>query len=516
MSFSRANRFLLTRAALVVLLANSGCAIHPSRFFTRLDSSAVSHEQVEYVSEPTKSSGEGVDDDRSEPSFSRTDRGVMKLDFSEFDAKSVRKRIDPDRKRQYAALSASECLCRAARASAVANLLKEERLASGSIAKTRVGGAHSGDRTQQRVLRAAEEEARDRSAAAALEIFYHIAELEGQLDLAKRGEKEIDQALAKLEKVREQGLPAMAGDAELKQQQADSRGKRLEILHALATLNARLARLLDTRLHERIDGFWPEDTWKVTAEAVNAETSAARANERRADLKLLKNLDGALDGESLSSARQVLGRVDRLAGMATRISPVALLVDSMAHRRGGVDKEVVHRRRQIRQYRAVHEREVGAEVRQAAMTVDGKLEEVSVRRENVRAWRRRIGQLEAQNTAGKANFLEITQARLKTWQAESDLLSAVVAWKIARVQLRVSEGGFSASCGAQSTSVRSEEPQVESGENEAGDRDGMEIEPLESSSTEMELEPIEADSSEELPEWSAPSRDELAPLSIPD
>ncbi|HEX3869844.1 MAG TPA: hypothetical protein VHV77_05390, partial [Pirellulales bacterium] len=106
---------------------------------------------------------------------------------------------------RYYALGPQECQCMAATNSTLGSALYSER---NSV--TSNSGRHRrerGDALRRQALTAAAGEAQNMSSSAAMQLYYSLAEGEAKRDVLSRSRGELDGVLAKIAKVRAQGLP---------------------------------------------------------------------------------------------------------------------------------------------------------------------------------------------------------------------------------------------------------------------------------------------------------------------
>ncbi|MGH7140103.1 MAG: hypothetical protein ACREHD_30560, partial [Pirellulales bacterium] len=114
---------------------------------------------------------------------------------------------------EYRELSPEQCQCLAVKASTEGNRLAAERQALTATAAHRLNRQ---ERLKIQVLWAAELEARNRSASAALKVYYQISQAEANRPIVKKSLEEIDDALRKVSRLRENGMQVPFDDGELK------------------------------------------------------------------------------------------------------------------------------------------------------------------------------------------------------------------------------------------------------------------------------------------------------------
>jgi len=109
-------------------------------------------------------------------------------------------------------------------------------------------------------------------------------------------------------------------------------------------------------------------------------------------------------------------------------------------------KELPVRQRQLAEYTEQRRQDVTSEIQLAVLTVETRLREIAVMKKTSQAWEHRNDQLQKQRRIEEATFADLTAAKLKTFQAESDEIGRVVAWKIALAKLKEAQGKLIEEC----------------------------------------------------------------------
>jgi hypothetical protein len=282
---------------------------------------------------------------------------------------------------------------------------------------------------------------RNQAADRALQLLLRLAETQDGLNRLEESAQEVGRMLADLERVRAEGLTVPTTRAEIEPQ-------RLELLHQQQALrdtelqlNRQLAELL-TREAGDLRPIWPEIELTVYADPIDEQEAINTALATRADLAALRYARATVDGRTLPAIQQALGAANAGLGivMGTR--------SGNRHRWNDTrDVEAVHRRWQLAALVADRERAVVHEVREAIAAVESSLLQIANSKQQVDARRDHRNALRQQQLVGAATPLQIRQARLDVLKAEQQLFSDVIAWKIAVVELKATQGLLATECG---------------------------------------------------------------------
>ena len=342
---------------------------------------------------------------------------------------------------RYYALSAEACQCRAAEASSLGNLLASEGPAMRSASK---GRSKPGDKGRTIVLAGASDEARNLSAAKALLIYYALAEGEARLDLADRGLVEIDDTIAKVEQMRERGLEIPFDAGALERQRIDLEGKRAELILNIGRGNHELLRTLHFETHDPNARIWPAVELRVDSEPVDVDQEIAAGLAIRPELRVLRHLPCLPASESVGAVKMLLGGINPMLGSTS--SGGAFKLERLLFPSKIIEAEAPARRAQLQQMRERREHELADEIRQAVEAIETRLVRVSLAKELVESSRRHVAETEKKQPIGKATFVEVALARMKLIEAEAEVVSSVVAWHGAFVQLRQLQGRLLEEC----------------------------------------------------------------------
>jgi len=365
--------------------------------------------------------------------------------FGEVDAALDARHLAPA---TYHPLDPNQCQCLAASASSLANLFDSERCVVQASAGAGRRRLDHGACLQLDVLRTAAQEARNRSAADALEHYYHIAESEARIDLVDGGVAALDDLLADVARMRQQGLQIPLDETQFARERITLIDQRVQLEAGIARLNGQLWQMLDVDRPSPVARIWPATDLTVDTRPIDVEAAVQEALALRPELAMLRRLRSSLDTDSLAAARQALSHVDALLGSQPKIpcllSPFGLRT-ALAKRQAAVG-ELSQRRRQLGEYQREREEQIADQVRQAAANVETKLRQIALAQEAAEQWDARVAGLQGRATTGGATFAEVAVARLNRQRTQADLVGHVAAWKIALVRLKEAQGLLAAEC----------------------------------------------------------------------
>ena len=368
------------------------------------------------------------------PVLPTVSRGSLSLDLS-----ALPKDVGPDRAdASYRGLNEADCLCLAARASTLGNLLD---LKSQTVFEKKCGCQFGPDGASEQslaVLKYAADEARSRSAGDAIEAFYRLTEAEGRLPLLLLSLKEVDESLKRAEELQAKGLRPPVEIAVIRKQLSDLRSDEVNLRIANLQLNARLKLLLG--LSSGDYRIWPLADLKIVPDKPEVDEAINYGLHHRPDLALLEALAGSLDAGSLTLASQTLGGLNPLLG---ETSSSCCLASVLACLDGSKTQSA---EQQVQLLLVDRQRQATEEIRQAAGLVVERVQLVILAQHKVEIEERRITELEEKKAKGLDAEGELSAARLNLYKAQGDRLREVVDWKIARARLRQAQGRLLEEC----------------------------------------------------------------------
>lgn len=340
----------------------------------------------------------------------------------------------------YRGLSAVECQCLAVEASLLGKLLDRER---STCCLDDLGRNERRARcVQLAVLHLAAAEARNKSAADALKIYYGLAEVESGLDAAEAALAEIDDVQAKVDQLKGQDLTVPFDASQFDRQRLSLVAKRADLEATRASLNAKLRTLLGFDAPPGAPLLWPDEPLRLTDLALDAESEVAYGLMTKPELAALHRLATVNEQDTAAAAKALLGDVHGLMGVAAR-SMVRELLNSML---GVTGDEACVRRAQIRALYEGRAKQLAAEVRAAVEAIEARRRQAVAAQRLVESRLKRIDELTQRHETAQASFVELGEARLKLIDERQAVTSAVIAWKRAVVELRELQGALVAEC----------------------------------------------------------------------
>jgi outer membrane efflux protein len=357
----------------------------------------------------------------------------------------------------YRLLIARDCQCLAVQHAPLASTLARDRQALADAHPCcqhpivhLLLPCHCDDRAsklKQCILYYAELEARNRSAGAALELFYRIAEFEVKDDLLAAGIAAVGGGYDQAKSVADQGFKLPIELESLHRQQLDARADRVRVQAALTEFNGKLKGLIGQSDLPFCERLWPGADFAISLAPIDADAAIQTALAERAELKLLRTLNCELDARTLPVIREFLkGLNAALGAQALSNSPLGRMVDSvkLLLTRHALEKAL--RSGQIEQLLAEREKAVADEVRQAIAQINAQGQLVDLERQRVLAWQARVQEVEDRLGQGESTFLDLLSAKLDWYKARASLTAGIMGWHRAQVQLRLAQGVLVMEC----------------------------------------------------------------------
>ncbi len=341
---------------------------------------------------------------------------------------------------RYRAVTAEQCRIWAAERSSVGNLLSAEARAVRNAAASRSHHLSRSDSLHIQVLQQSALEARNRTASAALEAYYHLVEAEANARILDQALRLLDEAAAELERAREAELPAGPDPGQFARERLQLQDQRVELERTINELDTRLKQLIGLSGTDHNLRLWPENEWSVQVTVYDTDEEVARGLASRPELAGLRALRDNLDAETVDVAKRLLAGVNGLLGSGGEVAVGILGITSTLRRSRADAAEVAARRAQLNQYTRDREQEIAADISLAIDNIAARLREVALAEEKRQAWEARVEDLRQRREVGRATYAEVVAARLALFRAQSEEVSAVAAWQIAEVKLREAQG----------------------------------------------------------------------------
>jgi hypothetical protein len=336
----------------------------------------------------------------------------------------------------YYALSADECRDLACRNSPAANLIESGVIAEpGCLAH--YAGRDAVDYLRFTAATHLSGEARNRSAAAALALYYKLLELELKADVLTNSVTEIDSLVKRADEFVEKGFKVPDDLHRLRKRRVDLTGDAAKLRSGIARLNAELKSLL--AIDPGTPGhILPSDSVTVVPDPLDPDAAVQAGLANRSDLNLIRTVQNQTDVRTLAAAKRVLFGVSPLlaavARPAAELSPLNPFVSGLAKAEGTA------LRRQLGGLLRDRERDAAKDIRTAVDEWTTARDLVAVARKKFELDTQRLAELEKERAAGLDVEAEQGRAKLELLTSEAELISAVVVWKLADVKAREAMG----------------------------------------------------------------------------
>ncbi len=340
-----------------------------------------------------------------------------------------------ERSTEYYHLTADECRRLAASNSNLGNLIEASVLVeTGPFAKWH--GQDCVNRVVQLAATQLSREARNRTAASALDLYYQILELELTDDVLSQSLTELGELVRITQVMQEQGFKKPAEAFELQSQLLQLQADQVKLRGGLQQLNSELKNLL--AIDPATPGFLlPADQVRVVPETLDLALAIDVGLARRADLQLLRDLQANLDHRTVMAVRRVLvGLTPVLGALAPlRESPIlAPFVSALAK------AEACRMQIQLQALLADRTREATKEIRSAVEAWDAARDIVAILRKKFELGQKQVEEYEKKQATGMAVEFELRKARLGLLETEAALVKEIAAWKRADVKAREAIG----------------------------------------------------------------------------
>lgn len=183
----------------------------------------------------------------------------------------------------------------------------------------------------------------------------------------------------------------------------------------------------------------------VAHQTLDIDTVVAEAVTKRPELLGWRSLESALTLETLPLAREAIGAFNPLQGrsLTGASHPGSRLQSLIGHGRNSsaTESELAWRKKELAEFRQERERVVADEARAAALRMNSQLITITLARQRVHIWERKWKELGRQREAKiPLADLQEAQARLEWLKAQSELAKELMAWHVARVQVKAAQG----------------------------------------------------------------------------
>jgi hypothetical protein len=347
----------------------------------------------------------------------------------------------PERTKLHRALTAAECQCAAADHAAVANLIDLENGIAGLCNKTRTPGRKQVAALHSELMAYRSASERNKAAGEALELFYLLAEVEFGRDALAQSLAEIDKIRDFMAQIRASGLDLEIAESAVYNRRGELLDQKAKLALDRSRLNGELRRRLGLCVDDQTP-IWPETPLKVEVAQIDVDAAIAEGLAMRPDVAAVQRLTECLDTKSLMIARSSLQAVDAALGSSTAKSCLLQFLSKSTR-----NCEWANRAEQLDQLLVHLQRAVAEEIRQAVYTAEARIEQIAIAKQRLANRQKTLDDLTLQWGGPDVTAFQISDAKLKVIQAQTDLVHQVVAWQIARAKLKQAQGLFALECG---------------------------------------------------------------------
>jgi hypothetical protein len=338
----------------------------------------------------------------------------------------------------YRPLTEEQCQSQAVTNAVLANMLAVECQHIRSTRIDRQGCLAPADALLADLLAFRAVEERNKAAAAALELFYRLAEAQLQRDALSRSLQEIDNAITNYRQLRQRGLVLPTDDSALQRQRLDLLARQSQLNTSSRDADGQLCRLLAVPYHP-LTPLSPVADLSFSSVPVDVEAAVALGLTMRPDLNMLRTLCVHINADTLPAARSAMQSMGGLLGAVSSGSQRKLckLGDDM-----DLACEAQMRQWQVGMALGDQTRAAEEEIREASWEIESRLSQAVVAKGKWANLQQHLQGLHEKQKVAQATLFDVSAAQLQTLQAESDAVSALVAWKIAQVKLKKAQGAL--------------------------------------------------------------------------
>ena len=336
----------------------------------------------------------------------------------------------------YHLLSAADAQCQAARHAVIANLAMLERdLAAKDC------DAHSDTKRQLAAIQSSlltlrANQDRNRAAGDALTAYYQLMEVEHAIG---RLVESNDLLQTTIDGVGNNAATFGIDIAALKRSRLEIHATLDDLRGNRRQLNEQLSYLIG-RNHYEVSPIWPTERVVSNAEPIDVTLAVADGFAMRSELIAVRMMLATLDSTSVTVAAAFLSRTDQALGSAG-------VGGGLLFKNKDAECDVAIRRTQLVAIKIDLERRIAAEIRAAVASVEAARAALEDRQEVVANWKQRIRQLTALQGNGQITAFDVRAAQIELHRADRELVSTLIAWQLARVDLAQAQGWLAVECG---------------------------------------------------------------------
>jgi hypothetical protein len=342
----------------------------------------------------------------------------------------------------YHTLTPADCQCRAATNANVANMIELEEHWAGIVIECDSKYVQRNVCLQRDLLELHAADLRNKAAGNALEAFYQLAALEARRHYLAMAIDEAAKSVDRADKLQDAGTAEEVDREDLAMRLSEFEDQRLQLDYARVQLNGQLQKLVGCPVSE-YDFFWPVVDWTPDLAQLDAEAELAAGLPNRFDLRGISLTSCKLQKSTLRVARGVLGVVDGTLGS---VEPTPGWIHRLRCLRGS-QHEVDVRCRQLALLYSDTEQLATAEIKGAVYQVALQQQRVIHARQTVEDRRTGLYSLTAQRDVNDTPVFEVSRARMRLYDAESDLIEQVASLKVSQSRLTKAQAMLAAQCG---------------------------------------------------------------------
>jgi len=333
---------------------------------------------------------------------------------------------------QYHRLSAEEVRVLACSRAAAASLI--EAMAAEPPSTFPIIKSHtSADKLRRITATNLANEARLRTAGAALDLYYRLQEAELLTDVLAQSQSEVDRLVESGKVMAERGFTESADYLKLRQQQIELRADRAKLQNGIDRLNLELKAIL--ALDTTSGRLLPADAIHVDAELLDADRAVQIAIAQRPDLQTIRDLANRLDQRSVDAVRQTFAGLVPPLGAVTAASKVfapglRLFFPALAN------GDVEGLRKQLRMNLADREREAAKDVRSTVGEWHLQRDLVAIARQRQALEVENVRELTVKKQKGASVEVEYRRALIAKLTADANVIREAVKWKQIDVRAR--------------------------------------------------------------------------------
>ena len=371
------------------------------------------------------------------PALPQVGRAVQKPDVTQLAAMSTTA-ASPAHPGPYYRLTAEECRTLACTHSAMGNLIDA---AATDPPRNRIEAYFSEHNDviqfRRRAAYQLSREARLRTSAGALELYYRLLEAELLTDRLTETSSRVEDLVRNADLLAKGGFSESAEMLSLRKQQVEIRADQARLKSGIFKLNAELKALIHVEGPQ--GSIMPVDQITVTPDVLDPEASVQVGLVSRPDLMFLRVLLHDLNYRTVDAIRRAFAElVPPLAAVNTTMTIVAPGLRAIMPILANNDVESM--RAQLTQRLQEREREADREIRSAVEDWTSQRELVVIARQRVELHEKQLQDLKIRRDKGIAVESEYRLAELDRVKAETELIREAIKWKIADVKARQAMG----------------------------------------------------------------------------